>query len=111
MIFSIKWLVSVKCHCGVVNLVNKYPLLFLVNFVLHSFIMVFRRKVKIFYKSMALYFCILWFCVDTIFYAYCVVTCVIMQKNGAGLHTASSCFWNSNTDGELLCPAPNRRGH
>lgn len=25
-----------------------------------------------------------------------------MQKNGAGLHTASSCFWNSNTDGWLF---------
>jgi dynein light chain Tctex-type 1 len=22
-----------------------------------------------------------------------VVTCIIMQKNGAGLHTASTCFW------------------
>ncbi|XP_064216569.1 dynein light chain Tctex-type 1 isoform X1 [Aotus nancymaae] len=27
-----------------------------------------------------------------------IVTCVIMQKNGAGLHTASSCFWDSSTD-------------
>ena len=27
------------------------------------------------------------------------VTCVIMQKNGAGLHTASSCFWDNTTDG------------
>ena len=27
------------------------------------------------------------------------VTCVIMQKNGAGLHTASSCFWDNSTDG------------
>uniref|UniRef100_A0A2K6TCJ5 Uncharacterized protein n=1 Tax=Saimiri boliviensis boliviensis TaxID=39432 RepID=A0A2K6TCJ5_SAIBB len=33
-----------------------------------------------------------------------------MQKNGAGLHTASSCFWDSSTDGmifihvkEVLC--------
>uniref|UniRef100_A0A8C5XSE0 Dynein light chain n=1 Tax=Microcebus murinus TaxID=30608 RepID=A0A8C5XSE0_MICMU len=25
-----------------------------------------------------------------------IVTCVIMQKNGAGLHTASSCFWDRN---------------
>lgn len=24
---------------------------------------------------------------------------MIMQKNGAGLHTASSCFWNNDTDG------------
>eukprot|EP01135_Chromosphaera_perkinsii_P008721 Nk52_evm54s1444 gene=Nk52_evmTU54s1444 len=28
-----------------------------------------------------------------------VVTNVIMQKNGAGLHTASSCYWDNNTDG------------
>lgn len=28
-----------------------------------------------------------------------LVTCVIMQKNGAGLHTASSCFWDNTTDG------------
>uniref|UniRef100_A0A8C6F387 Dynein light chain Tctex-type 1 n=1 Tax=Monodon monoceros TaxID=40151 RepID=A0A8C6F387_MONMO len=33
-----------------------------------------------------------------------IVTCVIMQKNGAGLHTASSCFWKSSTDGRA-CPA------
>lgn len=31
------------------------------------------------------------------------VTCVIMQKNGAGLHTASSCFWDNQTDGKSLC--------
>lgn len=28
-----------------------------------------------------------------------VVTCIIMQKNGAGLHTAASCWWDSTTDG------------
>ncbi|ENN75570.1 hypothetical protein YQE_07913, partial [Dendroctonus ponderosae] len=28
-----------------------------------------------------------------------VVTCSIMQKTGAGLHTASSCYWDSATDG------------
>ncbi|XP_032340664.1 dynein light chain Tctex-type 1-like [Camelus dromedarius] len=27
-----------------------------------------------------------------------IVTCAIMQKSGAGLHTASSCFWDSSTD-------------
>ena len=27
------------------------------------------------------------------------VSCIIMQKNGAGLHTASSCFWDNQTDG------------
>lgn len=30
---------------------------------------------------------------------HCTVTCMIMQKNGAGLHTASSCYWNNETDG------------
>ena len=28
-----------------------------------------------------------------------IVSCVIMQKNGAVLHTASSCFWDNTTDG------------
>ncbi|KAL0969570.1 hypothetical protein UPYG_G00229230 [Umbra pygmaea] len=28
-----------------------------------------------------------------------IVTCIILQKNGAGLHTASSCFWDSTMDG------------
>lgn len=28
-----------------------------------------------------------------------VVTCSIMQKTGAALHTASSCYWDSGTDG------------
>ncbi|KAK9881613.1 hypothetical protein WA026_016485 [Henosepilachna vigintioctopunctata] len=28
-----------------------------------------------------------------------VVTCSIMQKTGAGLHTASSCYWDCSTDG------------
>lgn len=27
------------------------------------------------------------------------VTCTIMQKNGAGLHCASSCYWDNATDG------------
>ncbi|CAF2521947.1 unnamed protein product [Rotaria sp. Silwood2] len=27
-----------------------------------------------------------------------IVFCVIMEKNGAGLHTASSCLWDSTTD-------------
>ncbi|KAL7059322.1 hypothetical protein AAHC03_012992 [Spirometra sp. Aus1] len=30
---------------------------------------------------------------------YILVTCVIMQKCGAGLHTASSCYWDNTTDG------------
>ena len=28
-----------------------------------------------------------------------IVTCTIMQKNGAGLHSASSCYWDNSTDG------------
>mmetsp|Transcript_33662 Transcript_33662/g.76189 ORF Transcript_33662/g.76189 Transcript_33662/m.76189 type:complete len:114 (-) Transcript_33662:544-885(-) len=28
-----------------------------------------------------------------------IVTAVLMQKNGAGLHTANSCFWDITTDG------------
>jgi len=28
-----------------------------------------------------------------------VVTCIIMQRNGAGLHTASSCYWDNTSDG------------
>ena len=28
-----------------------------------------------------------------------IASCVIMQKNGAGLHTSSSCFWDNTTDG------------
>ncbi|KAK3922871.1 Dynein light chain Tctex-type [Frankliniella fusca] len=28
-----------------------------------------------------------------------IVTCTIMQKNGAGLHTASSCYWDNTSDG------------
>uniref|UniRef100_A0A8C4RDT5 Dynein light chain Tctex-type 1 n=1 Tax=Eptatretus burgeri TaxID=7764 RepID=A0A8C4RDT5_EPTBU len=28
-----------------------------------------------------------------------IVTCTIVQKNGAGLHLASSCFWDNTTDG------------
>ena len=28
-----------------------------------------------------------------------LVTCVIMQRNGAGLHTASSCYWDNTSDG------------
>ncbi|CAM6129347.1 unnamed protein product [Calypogeia fissa] len=28
-----------------------------------------------------------------------IVTCVIMQKNGAGMITATSCYWDRDTDG------------
>ncbi|XP_031731391.1 dynein light chain Tctex-type 1 isoform X2 [Anarrhichthys ocellatus] len=28
-----------------------------------------------------------------------IVTCIIMQKNGAGLQTSCTCFWDNSTDG------------
>uniref|UniRef100_A0A8C5DJ19 Dynein light chain Tctex-type 1 n=1 Tax=Gouania willdenowi TaxID=441366 RepID=A0A8C5DJ19_GOUWI len=28
-----------------------------------------------------------------------IVTCVIMQKTGAGVQSASACFWDNTTDG------------
>ncbi|XP_060689024.1 dynein light chain Tctex-type 3 [Chiloscyllium punctatum] len=37
-----------------------------------------------------------------------IVTCAIMQKSGAGLHTASSCYWDSNTDGSCTVRWENR---
>lgn len=30
-----------------------------------------------------------------------VVTCVIMQKTGAGLHTSSACLWDAASDGSV----------
>uniref|UniRef100_A0A8C1Q1S2 Dynein, light chain, Tctex-type 1 n=1 Tax=Cyprinus carpio TaxID=7962 RepID=A0A8C1Q1S2_CYPCA len=40
---------------------------------------------------------------DTYLLIFCSVlssvTCIIMQKNGAGLQSASSCFWDNTTDG------------
>ncbi|KFP58056.1 Dynein light chain Tctex-type 3, partial [Cariama cristata] len=32
-----------------------------------------------------------------------IVTCAVMQRSGAGLHTASSCFWDTTTDGNRTC--------
>uniref|UniRef100_A0A8D2GBM7 Dynein light chain Tctex-type 1 n=1 Tax=Theropithecus gelada TaxID=9565 RepID=A0A8D2GBM7_THEGE len=37
-----------------------------------------------------------------------MVTCVITQKNGAGSHTASSCFWDSSTDGSYTVQWENK---
>lgn len=34
-----------------------------------------------------------------------IATCTIMQKNGAGLHAASSCYWDNASDGIGLCVA------
>jgi hypothetical protein len=38
----------------------------------------------------------------------CAVTSVVMQKNGAGLHTATSCFWDNTSDGALSPHPPHR---
>jgi len=40
-----------------------------------------------------------------------VVTCIIMQKNGAGLHTASTCFWDTKTDGSCSVRWENKTMH
>lgn len=37
-----------------------------------------------------------------------VVTCSILQKTGAGLHTASSCYWDGATDGTCTVRWENR---
>ncbi|KAF0046166.1 hypothetical protein F2P81_002695 [Scophthalmus maximus] len=29
-----------------------------------------------------------------------MVTCAVMQKTGAGLHTANSCYWDTTMDGK-----------
>ena len=39
---------------------------------------------------------------------YCVVNCVIMQKTGAGLHTAISCYWDTSTDGSCTIKWENK---
>lgn len=33
---------------------------------------------------------------------YKPVSCAIMQKNGAGLQTATACYWDPTTDGKRL---------
>ncbi|KAM6945674.1 dynein light chain Tctex-type 3-like [Aplochiton taeniatus] len=30
-----------------------------------------------------------------------IVTCAVMQKSGAGLHTANSCYWDTASDGKM----------
>ncbi|KAM9840756.1 dynein light chain Tctex-type 1 [Aulostomus maculatus] len=37
-----------------------------------------------------------------------IVTCIIMQQNGAGLQTATSCFWDSSTDGSCVVKWENK---
>ncbi|NP_001088001.1 dynein light chain Tctex-type 3 L homeolog [Xenopus laevis] len=37
-----------------------------------------------------------------------IVSCTVMQKRGSGLHAASSCFWDNNTDGSCTVRWENR---
>ncbi|KAI4805800.1 dynein light chain Tctex-type 3 [Gymnodraco acuticeps] len=37
-----------------------------------------------------------------------IVNCAIMQKSGAGLHTANSCYWDTTTDGSCTARWENR---
>ncbi|XP_005999557.1 dynein light chain Tctex-type 3 [Latimeria chalumnae] len=37
-----------------------------------------------------------------------IVNCAVMQKSGAGLHTANSCFWDTTTDGSCTVRWENR---
>ncbi|CAN9498401.1 unnamed protein product [Ophioblennius macclurei] len=37
-----------------------------------------------------------------------IVTCAVMQKTGAGLHTANSCYWDTTMDGSCTVRWENR---
>eukprot|EP00743_Colponemidia_sp_Colp-15_P002414 GILK01002618.1.p1 GENE.GILK01002618.1~~GILK01002618.1.p1 ORF type:complete len:126 (+),score=13.11 GILK01002618.1:52-429(+) len=38
-----------------------------------------------------------------------IVTCVIMQRNGAGVHTTTSCYWDTVSDGVLTFVWPKEK--
>ena len=38
-----------------------------------------------------------------------IVTCVIQQKNGAGMHLAHSCYWDAVSDNVVTAKWPNDR--
>lgn len=38
-----------------------------------------------------------------------ITTCVIMQRNGAGIHSATSCFWDTVNDGVLTYVWPKEK--
>ena len=73
-----------------------------------SFLFILKKKIhccsSIMYSSAYCLSCILCQLSISQCRVYVVVTCVIMQKNGAGLHTASSCFWDNSTDGQYVLP-------
>jgi len=38
-----------------------------------------------------------------------IVTCIIMQKNGAGIHSTNSCFWDSANDNSIQIKWPGEK--
>lgn len=38
-----------------------------------------------------------------------LVSCTIMQKNGAGLHLGHSCFWDVSNDNSVIARWPNEK--
>ena len=38
-----------------------------------------------------------------------IVSCVIMQKNGAGLHSVNSCFWDGSNDNSATVKWPGEK--
>lgn len=38
-----------------------------------------------------------------------VVTCTVMQENGAGLHGAHACYWDSANDNTVVARWPNEK--
>uniref|UniRef100_A0AAZ3QZX9 Dynein light chain Tctex-type 3 n=1 Tax=Oncorhynchus tshawytscha TaxID=74940 RepID=A0AAZ3QZX9_ONCTS len=39
-----------------------------------------------------------------------IVSCAVMQKSGAGLHTANSCYWDTVTDGMITSTTAQFKG-
>ena len=40
---------------------------------------------------------------------FSIVTCTVMQKNGAGLHVGYSCFWDTSNDNTVVARWPSER--
>ena len=45
---------------------------------------------------------------NLISFLFLSVTCVIMQRNGAGLEMASSCYWDGKLDGSFTYKYENK---
>jgi dynein light chain Tctex-type 1 len=43
-------------------------------------------------------------------YSLCdIVSCVVVQKNGAGLHLGHSCYWDSSNDNTVIAKWPSEK--